>query len=59
MPRTQRMSGLSRARHWHLGFVHVQGSNHEGTVLSGGLSLNVPTFMRMKDRESLEETRSF
>jgi hypothetical protein len=59
MPRTQRRSGLRRARQWHLGVVHVQGSNYNGTVLSGELSLNVPAFISMKDRDAVEETRSF
>ena len=40
-------SGLSRALHWHLCCLHVQGKSHVGTVFSCGWLLNFPTFMRV------------
>ena len=50
--------GLSRALQWHLGVLHVHGSNHGGTVFSGGLSLYVPAFIRMQCLVILFEIRS-
>ena len=58
-PSTQRMSGLNRELQWHLWVSHVQGRNQLGTVFSWGLSLKVPTFMRVKHRDFSDEINNF
>ena len=50
-PLTQRMSGLRPALQWHLCVLHVHGRSQGRTVFSCGLSLNIPAFMRMKQRD--------
>ena len=47
MPWAQSMSGLNRALHWHLVWVHEHGSSHCGTVLSSEEFMNLPAFMRV------------
>ena len=37
-----RMLGLSRARHWHVPKVQMQGYKHVGVMLSGGAPMCVP-----------------
>ena len=39
-----RMSGLTRAKHWHVLGVQMQGCRHVGIVLFGGTPRCVPTF---------------
>ncbi len=58
-PLTQRMSGLNLELQWHLCVPHVQGSSQLGAVFSWGLSLKVPAFMRIKQRDFSDETSSF
>ena len=58
-PLTHRMSGLNLELQWHLCAPHVHGSNQLGTVFSGGLSLKVPAFMRIKHRDFSDETSNF
>ena len=58
-PLTQRISGLNLELQWHLCVPHVQGSSQLGTVFSGGLSLKVPAFMRIKLRDFSDETSNF
>ena len=52
------MSGLNLELQWHLCVPHVQGSNQFGRVFSGGLSLKVPAFMRIKHRDFSDEISS-
>ena len=46
-PFTYNMFGLNLTLQLHLCCLHVQGRSHGGNVFSGGLLLNVPTFMRI------------
>ena len=46
-PKMQRISGLSLALQWQRGVLHVHGSNHDGTLFSGGKSLYMHVFISM------------
>ena len=44
-PKMHVMSSFSLALQWHLGVLHVHGSNHGGIVFSWRSSLYVPAFI--------------
>ena len=55
----QRMSSLNLELQWQRCVPQMQGSSQLGTVFSGCLILKVPAFIRIKQRDFSDETRSF